>query len=422
MKVLLITQWYVPEPVKLLADLAETVRQQGHEITVLTGFPNYPTGKLYPGYKMKLWRREKLNGVPLIRVPLFASHDRSSCKRVLNYVSFSQSAAMLGPWLADKPDVIHVYHPPLTSAWPGWFLSRLWRVPFTYEIQDMWPETLQATGMVNHKRLLGLVGRFAKWVYGRAAAIRVISPGFRDNLIQKGVPAEKIRVISNWADTEIFRPLPPDRELARSLGLEDRFNVMFAGNIGFAQGCDTIIDAAQAVRDLDKVQFVFVGAGADLDRIQNLARDRALTNVKFIGSYPYEAMSGLYSLAERAALEFAGRSLVSDHNSAQDIMLYGVRQADIGRGCGRRGGGGRTGSRRFVMPAWKRRNDGPNRTPFCFHAAPGTARNGRQRPACGFGTIWKKSPGGQDDRDVRGGRGAASNVRRCLNAFFVRMQ
>jgi colanic acid biosynthesis glycosyl transferase WcaI len=298
MKVLLITQWYAPEPAKLLTDLAESVRQRGHEITVLTGFPNYPTGKIYPGYKLKVFQREEINGIPVIRVPLYPSHDRSSSKRALNYLSFSQSTAMLAPWLARKPDVIHVYHPPLTSAWPGWVLSRLWRVPFTYEIQDMWPETLGATGMMSQNRVLRLVGGFAKWVYRRAAIIRVISPGFRDNLIEKGVPAGKIRVISNWADTEMFRPLPPDEQLAQSLGLQHGFNIMFTGNIGFAQGCGTIIEAAERVRDLTEVRFVFVGGGADSERIQGMVRERGLTNVKFAGSYPYDAMSRLYSLAD----------------------------------------------------------------------------------------------------------------------------
>jgi colanic acid biosynthesis glycosyl transferase WcaI len=298
MKILLLTQWYPPEPAKLLSDLAECIQQAGHEITVLTGFPNYPSGKLYPGYSIKLWQREQINGIPVIRVPLYPSHDQSSWQRVLNYLSFSQSSSLLGPWLAHKPDVIHVYHPPLTAAWPGWLLSRLWNVPFTFEIQDMWPETLQATRMMGNQKILRLVSMLAKQVYSRAAAIRVISPGFRENLIQKGVAADKIHVISNWADTEVFQPIEPDRQLAQSLGMDGRFNIMYAGNIGMAQGCEVIIHAADAVRDLTNVQFVFVGDGAALEDIRNLSRERNLTNVKFLGRFPPEAMSGLYALAD----------------------------------------------------------------------------------------------------------------------------
>jgi putative colanic acid biosynthesis glycosyltransferase WcaI len=298
MKILVLAQWYLPEPAKLVSDLAETIQQAGHQVTVLTGFPNYPSGKLYPGYHLKLWQREEINGIPVIRVPLYPSHDQSAWKRICNYLSFSYSAALIGPWLVDKPDVIHVYHPPLTVAWPGWLMSRCWRVPFTYEIQDLWPETLHATGMINNDRALSLIDWFARQVYHQAAAIRVISPGFRTHLLRKGVLAKKIHVISNWADTDLYRPMEPNKQLAQSLGLEGRLNFMFAGNIGFAQGCEAIIDAADSLRDLPEAQILFVGSGADLERIQNMVRSRNLTNVKFLGRFPQDAMPGLYALAD----------------------------------------------------------------------------------------------------------------------------
>ena len=127
----------------------------------------------------------------------------------------------------------------------------------------MWPETLAATGMVRSQRMLRLVGWCAKRVYRRASAIRVISPGFRDNLVQKGVPPERIHVISNWVDADFYRPREPDPVLQQRLGLADRFNVMFAGTMGLAQGLETVLDAAGRLADLPRLQFVFVGDGAD---------------------------------------------------------------------------------------------------------------------------------------------------------------
>jgi glycosyltransferase involved in cell wall biosynthesis len=298
MKIILLTQWYPPEPANLIGALAESIQQAGHKITVLTGFPNYPSGEIYPGYKIKLWQREEIGGVPVIRFPLYPNHDQSSLKRALNYTSFSQSVAMLAPWLAQKPDVIHVYSPPLTSAWPGWLLSRWWKVPFTYEIQDLWPETLKATGMLNNERMLRLIGWFADRVYRRAAAIRVISPGFRENLISKGVPAEKIHVISNWVDADQQPPQAPDPQLAASLGLAGRFNVMFAGTQGFAQGLDTVLAAAVQLQDMPQVQIVFVGSGADSDRLHQICQQRAISNVKFLGRFPSEEMPRMYALAD----------------------------------------------------------------------------------------------------------------------------
>ena len=245
-----------------------------------------------------MWQKEIINGVPVIRVPLYADHSRSGWKRILNFASFALVASLLGPWLAGRPDVIHVYHPPGTIGLPAWFLSRLWRVPFTYEIQDMWPETLRATGMVNSERILAVMGSFAKWTYARAAAIRVISPGFRANLLGKGVPAAKIHVISNWIDTDTNCPVKPDQELAQRLGLTGRFNVMFAGTIGLAQGLESVLECASLLQDLPDVQFVLVGDGVALPQLQETARLRDLRSVRFLGRYPSDAMPGIYALAD----------------------------------------------------------------------------------------------------------------------------
>jgi len=298
MRILLLTQWYPPEPQKVVSDLAESLQDCGHDVTVLTGYPNYPSGKLYPGYQLRLWQRETLNGVPVIRVPLFPDHSRSGVKRACNYVSFALSSALLGLGLIPRVDLVYVIHPPLTVGFPAWILSRFLRVPFIYEIQDMWPETLRATGMVRSEKVLGIVGRFAKWIYRRAAAIRVISPGFRENLLDKGVPAEKVQVISNWVDTDFYRPVPADPALANRLGFSGRFNVLYAGSIGPAQGLSTVLSAASLLRDVPQVQFVLAGDGIDRQRLQNEAQQQGLTNVRFLGRLPPEEMPGIYALAD----------------------------------------------------------------------------------------------------------------------------
>ena len=196
MRILILSQWYPPEPMKLLSDMAETLMEKGHDVVVLTGFPNWPEGRLYPGYKIKLRQKEMIGGVPVIRIPLYPNHSKSKIRRISNYLSFVITSSLLGVLFIQRPDIIHAIQPP-TTCLPAWFLSRLWRIPFTYEVQDMWPETLEATGMMNNKKVLSLVSRFCDWSYRKADAIRVISPGFRENLIAR-VPPEKIHVISNW--------------------------------------------------------------------------------------------------------------------------------------------------------------------------------------------------------------------------------
>lgn len=298
MRILILSQWYPPEPALLLQELAQSLQALGHEVTVLTGFPNYPSGQLYPGYSVRFRQRETLAGVTVVRVPLYPEHSKSGVRRALNYLSFACSAAMLGRWRVPRPDVMFVYHPPLTVGLPAYVLSRLWRVPFVYQIQDMWPETLAATGMFHNERLLGWVGHFAKWVYAKAAAILVISPGFFRNLVDKGVPPEKIRVISNWVDPETYYRAAPEPQLAQELGLAGRFNVMFAGNMGEAQGLETVVDAAKLLEDDPQVQFVMVGDGIALPGLQQLVQDQQVTNVRFLGRYPAQEMPRLYALAD----------------------------------------------------------------------------------------------------------------------------
>jgi colanic acid biosynthesis glycosyl transferase WcaI len=298
MRILILTQWYPPEPALLMQEMAQTLIKRGHQVTVMTGFPNYPSGKVYPGYRLRLRQRETISGVPVVRIPLCPDHSRSGLRRAINYISFAMATSLLGPLLADRPDVLFVYHPPLTVGLPAYVLSRLWRVPFVYQIQDMWPETLRATGMLNNKYSLKWVGDFAKWVYARAQEICVISPGFQANLIQKGVPAEKIHVISNWVDTTTHYPEKHNMALAKKLGLAGRFNIMFAGNMGEAQGLETVLNAAELLRDLNEVQFVFVGDGVALPHLRQVAESQHLINVIFLGRYPGHMMPSLYALAD----------------------------------------------------------------------------------------------------------------------------
>ena len=298
MNILVITQWYPPEPGLLQQELAQTLMAHGHSVTVLTGFPNFPSGRLYPGYRIRPLQRETIAGVPVVRVPLYPEHSRSRVKRVLNYMSFALSAASLGCFVVSKPDVIFVYHPPLTAGIPAYVLSRLWRVPFVYQIQDMWPETLSATGMVTNATALRAVGRFAKLVYDKAAAICVISPGFRENLIKKRVSGEKVHVISNWVDPDSYHVADPDPDLARKIGLNNRFSVMFAGIIGEAQGLEVVLEAAKLLSDLKDVQFVLVGDGVALPRLRQMANDQNVNNVSFLGRFPQETMPALYALAD----------------------------------------------------------------------------------------------------------------------------
>jgi len=298
MRVLLFTQWFPPEPQKLLFELALSLKEQGHSVTVLTGLPNYPIGKLYPGYKYRLWQKEEMDGLHVIRVPLYPDHSRNGFLRAINFISFSVASIILGPFIIPKVDIIHVIHPPITMGLAAWIISRIQKIPFTYEIQDMWPETLAATKMVQKQWILDLVGEFAKWVYDRAAGIRVISEGFRDNLISKGVPSNKIHVISNWVDPNFYTPKPKKKELELELGFTQKFVFTYAGTIGPAQEIHTLLNAAELIRDIPNILIAIFGEGIDREILTKEASRRGLDNIHFYGYISAPQMSEIYALSD----------------------------------------------------------------------------------------------------------------------------
>ena len=144
MRVLILSQWYAPEPDIKIHLLAKDLVSRGHRVISITGLPNYPQGRIYPGYHQRPWQWEEVDGVRVLRLPLYPDHSRSVERRSLNYLTFAASASLLGPLLCGPADVMWVYHPPLTVGIPAWWIGLLRRVPFVYEIQDMWPETLAA--------------------------------------------------------------------------------------------------------------------------------------------------------------------------------------------------------------------------------------------------------------------------------------
>jgi glycosyltransferase involved in cell wall biosynthesis len=234
----------------------------------------------------------------VLRVPLYPDHSRSGLRRILNYLSFALSASSIGAALCGPADVMWVYHPPLTVGIPAWWIGWLRRIPFIYEVQDMWPETLAATGMLPSSTVAKWLGVLARFVYRRAAAITVISPGFKRNLIEKGVPADKIHVIPNWADEDVYRPVRRDEALAAEYGLSEHFNVMFGGYIGAAQTLENVLHAAERLRDILAVQFVLIGGGIDVDGLRQMAHERRLPNVRFIGRQPAERMPYFFAWAD----------------------------------------------------------------------------------------------------------------------------
>lgn len=280
-KVVLFSQWFDPEPTPKGLAFAKELLRHGFDVEVVTGFPNYPGGKLYPGYTVRLIQRELIDGVRVTRLPLYPSHDNSAMHRIANYVSFAAASLAYGLFFMKRPDVIYAYHPPLTVGIAAAILRTFRKIPIVYDIQDMWPDTLRATGMLNNERILGFVSRICDWVYRRVDRIVVLSPGFKRLLQERGVPDRKIDVIYNWCDEEALRT--PSGAIPPGFPGNDRFRVVFAGNMGKAQALVSVILAAEFLAvSRPEVSFVMVGSGIEVDNLNKQVENKKLGNVVFI--------------------------------------------------------------------------------------------------------------------------------------------
>lgn len=312
MHILFLSEYFDPEPVLKGLAFAQEMMRQGHTVEVLTGFPNYPEGRIYQGYRLQLIHREEVAGVQVLRVPLYPSHNTSGFARMLTYFSFALSAAILGPWVVRKPDVIYACHGNGTIGLPAWILSLTRRAPFVLDIQDLWPDSVIASGMLPRglKPLVPVLEAWCRFVNRRASQLAVLSPGFKRTLTSRGVPEAKVCVIRNWCDDVLTRPGPmrPDEEAL----LEGRFNVVMAGNMGKMQGLGVVLEAAAVLQGLEpKVQFVLVGSGVERSHLEARATAMGLSNVLFFPRRPATEIGALLNRADALLVHLKDEPLFS---------------------------------------------------------------------------------------------------------------
>jgi colanic acid biosynthesis glycosyl transferase WcaI len=315
MKILYVSQYFPPEmgaPAGRAAELSRLWAEDGHEVTVLTGFPNHPTGVVPPEYRQKSRRlvaREKHYGVDVVRTWLLPFPNRKAYERMLNYSSFCISAAATGLFLR-QPDVVIATSPQLLVGLSGWWLARCNGVPFVFEVRDLWPESLAAVGVSSHNSPLHrLLAKIAGFLYRSCDRLVVVTPAFKDYLVEQwGVSEEKIFVVENGVETSIFSRLTPSAAVRRALAAEEKFVVSYIGTMGNAHGLETLLEAATLLRErAPQVLFLLVGEGAEKARMVSLAHSRGLTNVRFVGQQAREKIP-TYITASDACLVLLKKS------------------------------------------------------------------------------------------------------------------
>jgi putative colanic acid biosynthesis glycosyltransferase WcaI len=308
-KILYVSQYFPPEiaaPAVRVAELSRHWAKAGHEVTVLTGFPNHPTGVIPEEYRRKIRRfavKENYQGVRVVRTWLLPFPNRGAFRRMLNYVSFCLSSAATGLFLS-RPDVVIATSPQLLVGLSGWWLSRCKRAPFIFEVRDLWPESLAAVGMGKENSLLhrGLA-KLAGFLYRHCQQVVVVTPAFKTKLLENWrVPAAKISVVHNGVETDLFSPANAWPVAPQDLAEQGRFIVSYIGTIGMAHGLETVVEAAARLRNsAPQVLFLLVGEGAEKDSIMSQARARGLTNLRFVDQQPREAIPA-YLCASHACL------------------------------------------------------------------------------------------------------------------------
>ena len=298
MHILLVSMWYAPEPVIKPHDLAVELVRRGHRVTVITGFPNYPNGKTYGGYRVRPWKWEIMDGVHVLRVAHMVDRSRSAIRRVVSYSSFSFMASVLGGVLVERPDAIWTYQ----IGAPGVVLAFCMRTPLIHEVQDLWPEWGKIATSGLKSGLYAILKAQERSIYRCARVITTISKGFKRTLIAKGVPEAKIVVLPNWANEQNFRPVPRDLALGEKEGLSGCFNVIYGGNVGTAQGLGVLLSVAPLVRDLPRLQFVIIGDGVERGELAERAANQGLDNVRFLGGRPPASMASYFAFADALLL------------------------------------------------------------------------------------------------------------------------
>ncbi len=296
MKILYVSQYFPPEmgaPAARAVELARHWVRAGHEVTVLTAFPNHPTGVVPPEWRPRLrdlTYYENVEGIRVVRTWLLPLPNRKAHERMLNYGSFCISAAWRGLEI-PRPDVVIATSPQLLVGLSGWWISFWKRAPFIFEVRDLWPESLSAVGMgTENSLLLRVLGRIAGFLYRKATRIVVVTSAFKDHLIKHWqLPGEKISIVENGVESSLFSPEAERKTLRSQLDLADQFVVAYIGTMGMAHGLDTLIEAAGMLQRIaPRISFLLVGEGADKDRIQSTARSRGLSNICFVGQQPRE--------------------------------------------------------------------------------------------------------------------------------------
>jgi len=306
MHILFLTDNFPPEVNAPASRTFEHCREwvaAGHRVTVITCAPNFPTGKVFEGYRNRLFARETMAGIEVVRVWSYVTANEGFLRRTLDYVSFMVTATPAS-LRVERPDIVIATSPQFFTAVAGYLVSRMRRIPFIFELRDLWPESIRAVGAMKQSTLLDWLERLELFLYRKADAVVAVTNAFRDNLAGRGIDASKIHVVTNGADLTRFQPMEKDREMVETLGLEGKFVAGYIGTHGMAHALETLLETARLLRDegRDDIHLLLLGNGASKEALVARARELALANVSFVDSVPKAEVVRYWSVLDASII------------------------------------------------------------------------------------------------------------------------
>lgn len=300
-RIAFLSHYFPPEigaPSARVSELAK-VWAERHEVTVLTGFPNHPTGRIPPEYRGRFFAREERDGYTVLRSWLYATPNEGFFRRTLGHLSFMVSGFLAGAFRLARPDVLVATSPTFFSVFAAWALGVRHRAPFVFEVRDLWPGIFVELGVLRSRALIRVLERMELWLYRRSALVVTVTRGFAENIIARGIPAAKLLVVPNGADLERFRPGPARPEIRREMGAGDSdFLVLYIGAHGISHALESILEAADRLRTNARIRFALVGEGARKPALERMAANRGLANVRFLPGQPRESVPDFYRAAD----------------------------------------------------------------------------------------------------------------------------
>jgi glycosyltransferase involved in cell wall biosynthesis len=336
MRILLVTHYFPPEfgaPQARLSELARAWADTNDQVTVLTGMPNHPTGIVPLAYRRRLRALERVDGYRVVRTWLYATPNEGFVKKTIGHLSFMVTSVVLGARRAGSADVVVVSSPTFFSIFGAWFIAKLKRAPLVIDVRDLWPAIFVELGVLSNRRLIRLLERMELWAYGQATEVVVVSEGFRQNLISRGVPPEKVTTIRNGADVDRFTPNGDPAPGRRRLGAADgEVLALYLGAHGVSHGLDTVVDAATLLSGTPgpPVRIALVGEGAKRSELIAQVERLEASNVAMYPGVPREEVPELLAAADICLVPLRDVPLFSTFIPSKIFEYFASGKAVVG--------------------------------------------------------------------------------------------